>query len=156
MSPSPTSNHQRVSGNIYYLLRKYLDHRPIGEVYNAPLDVFLSEINIYQPDIAFIARERASFIAEQGIEGAPNLVIEILSPSTAHLDKGPKRKIYARTGVEELWIVDPVTRFIQVYRLADDPEVPTASYNANAIFKSPLLPGLRIRAADIFKGIRAE
>ena len=127
MSPSPSTFHQVVLGRIYSIILRYLEKNPIGEVFIAPLDVFLSDINVYQPDVIFVSNERRSIITDHGIEGAPNLVVEALSPGTARYDKGSKRKTYGRTGVEELWFVEPDARTIQVYLLAKDPETPAAT-----------------------------
>jgi Uma2 family endonuclease len=153
MSPSPNTYHQHIAGNIYFLLRQHLSKNPIGEVLMAPLDVFLNDINVYQPDVIFVSNERRSIITDHGIEGAPDLLVEALSPATARYDKGSKRKIYARTGVKELWLVDPETRTLQVYLLAKDAETPSATHGANATFTSALLPGLKIKTATIFKTV---
>ncbi len=151
MSPSPNTFHQDIVANLCHILRQYLDKKPIGVVCVAPLDVYLSEVNVYQPDVIYISNPRRSILTERGIEGAPDFVVEILSPGTARYDKGSKRKIYARTGVKELWLVDPDVRSIEVYHLARNPETPVATHGANAVFKSPLLRGLKIKAAAIFK-----
>src|SRR5437868_14001280 len=95
MSPPPIYFHQGIAGNIVRIMNLYLNDHPIGEVLFAPCGVFLTEINAYQPDVFFISNERLSIIAERGIEGAPDLVVEVLSPSTAKNDKGTKKKIYA-------------------------------------------------------------
>src|ERR1700722_13506557 len=121
MSPSPNIYHQEILGRIYSLISQFLDKHPLGKVYFAPVDVFLGDINVYQPDILFISNQRRSIITGQGIEGAPDLVVETLSPSTARYDKGSKRKIYARFGVKELWLVGPDERTVQVYFLPQDP-----------------------------------
>ena len=151
MSPSPNIYHQAIVGRIYALLLRFLERRPLGEVFVAPLDVFLSEINVYQPDVIFISNQRRSILTEHGLEGAPDLAVEVLSPGTARFDKGSKRKVYARTGVKELWLVDQEASLIHVYQLAKDAETPVATYDDKATFTSPLLPGLRIKAASIFK-----
>ena len=151
MSPAPETAHQRIVLNIAYLLRKYLEKRRVGELFIAPLDVFLSEINVYQPDLIFVSNSRRAIITERGIEGAPDLVVEALSPGTARLDKGSKRKIYARTGVEEFWLADPATRTLQVYALQRDAETASATYGANAVFKSACFPTLRIQTKLIFR-----
>ena len=153
MSPSPNTFHQVVLGRIHFILLRYLEKNPIGEAFFAPLDVFLSDINVYQPDVIFVSNERRSIITDHGIEGAPELLVEALSPATARYDKGSKRKIYARTGVKELWLVDPENRTIQVYLLAKDPENPSATHGPNASFTSSLLPGLKIKTATIFKSL---
>ncbi|HMJ90359.1 MAG TPA: Uma2 family endonuclease [Candidatus Acidoferrum sp.] len=150
-SPSPKFFHQSVALNIARIIGNFLDDHPIGEVMIAPLDVFLSDINIFQPDVLFVSNERLSLIGEQGIEGGPELVVEILSPSTAKYDKGSKKKIYSRTGVQELWLIDPDAKTIQVFDLAADAETPIATHSAKSVFKSALLPGLKIDAKKIFR-----
>ena len=116
----------------------------------APLDIFLGEINVYQPDVIYVSNQRRSILTEHGLEGAPDLAVEVLSPGTARYDKGSKRKVYARTGVRDLWLVDPEAKLIHVYQLTKDAETPAATYDDKAVFTSPLLPGLRIKAASIF------
>jgi Uma2 family endonuclease len=151
MSPSPNIYHQAIAGRIYSLLLRFLEKKPLGEVFVAPLDVFLGDINVYQPDVIFVSNQRRSILTERGLEGAPDLAVEVLSAGTARFDKGSKRKVYARTGVKELWLVDPEARLIHVYQLVKDAETPAATYDDQAVFASPLLPGLRLKAASIFK-----
>ncbi len=91
-----------------------------GQVYFAPFVVELTDINVLQPDLAYFDQSRQSFLTEQGASDPPNLVVEILSPKIAKYDREIKREIYARTGVEELWIVDPDVRLIQVFRLQEN------------------------------------
>src|SRR5438105_6603632 len=151
MSPSPNTFHQDIAGNVYAILHSYLTRHPIGSAHIAPLDVYLSEINIFQPDVIFVSDQRRSIITEHGIEGAPDLVVEILSPGTARYDKGSKRKVYARTGVQELWLVNPELRLVEVYELTRDAERPAATPGENATLSSLLLPGLRIKLSEIFE-----
>ena len=151
MSPSPNIYHQAVVTRICAVLLRFLEENPLGEVLVAPLDVFLSDINVYQPDVIFISNQRRSILTERGLEGAPDLAVEVLSPGTARVDKGSKRKVYARTGVKELWLVDPDAKLIHVYELAKDAETPAATYDEKAVFGSSLLPGMRLKAASIFK-----
>ena len=151
MSPSPNTNHQAVASEIHILLGQFVRKRGLGRVFFAPLDVFLTEINVYQPYIIFVSNQRRSIVTDHGLEGAPDLAVEILSPGTADYDKGPKRKIYARTGVQELWLVDVEAKLIHVYHLPKNAEIPAATYGEKAVFSSPLFPGLRIKAADIFR-----
>ncbi len=150
LAPSPGTSHQDIAGKLYRLIGAFLDRHPLGRVFIAPLDVHFSDINIYQPDVFFIRQANRGIIEEHGIEGAPDLVIEILSKTTAKYDLGIKRGIYARTGVEELWIVDPAKRTLALYRLLDNADTPTATYRAKQHFSSALLPGLTIALADIF------
>jgi Uma2 family endonuclease len=150
-SPSPNIYHQAIVTRIGTLLLRFLEKKPLGEVFVAPLDVFLGEINVYQPDVIFISNQRRSILTEHGLEGAPDLAVEVLSSGTARYDKGSKRKVYARAGVKELWLVDQEARLIHVYQLTKDVDTPAATYDETAIFTSPLLPGLRLKAAMIFK-----
>jgi Uma2 family endonuclease len=151
IAPAPNRHHQSISRNIGYLMLDYLDEHPIGVVYYAPFDVQLTDITVVQPDIAFFSTQRASYLTEHGAEGAPDLVVEILSPKTASLDLGAKREIYARTGVREMWIVEPETRMLKVYRLHENAETPLASLSENDTLTTPLLPGLEIPLAKVFK-----
>jgi Uma2 family endonuclease len=151
MSPAPNRFHQKISGNIYFLLRSYLEKNPLGELYDAPFDLCLGEHAVFQPDILFIANDRCSILTDEGAEGAPNLVIEVLSESTAHLDRQTKRKVYAASGVEELWLVDPQDKTVEVFLLQRDAERFMAKYRASEVFESPCFPGLQIVASQIFK-----
>ncbi len=151
MSPSPNTQHQIVAGRIYLLLGNFLVKHPLGDVFIAPLDVHLGDINIYQPDVFFVSNQRSHLITDQGIEGAPDLVVETLSPGTARYDKGSKRKNYASFGVTEYWLVDPVTRTIEVYALEKNAEVPTATHGVKDTFESVTLPGLRVKVSALFK-----
>jgi len=151
MSPAPSRYHQVISRNIQFLLMKHLEGHPLGELYNAPFDVYLSENDVFQPDLVFVKRENFGVLTDAGIEGTPDFVVEILSPSNAYLDKKAKLRVYARTGVKELWIVDPETRILQVYDLQSDSQQPAATYGEGDTFTSAHFPGLAIRGAEIFK-----
>lgn len=150
-APASNRKHQFISGELEFALRKYLEGNPLGEVYDAPFDVELTDINVYQPDIVYFSKQRASYLTEHGAEGAPDLVIEILLPKTAKLDIGTKREIYARTGVLELWIVEPETRLVKVYRLKENAATPHATLAEPDTVTTPLLPGLEIPLAKIFE-----
>jgi Uma2 family endonuclease len=105
VTPSPTLRHQRVVGRLFGLLRD-LAERSGGEAFVSPLDVSLAEHSIVQPDLIFVTKGRSSILRTR-VEGAPDLVVEILSPSTARRDLGEKLRLYAESGVAEYWIVDP-------------------------------------------------
>jgi Uma2 family endonuclease len=151
MSPAPNRPHQHILRNITFLLLKFVNEHRLGEVYFAPCDVYLTDINVFQPDLVFVSNARKSILSQRGIEGAPELVVEILSPKTARLDKGLKRDIYARTGVEELWIVDPEAKEIIVYHLTESAESPAGTYSGRQKFTSRVLSGLQIPAAKVFQ-----
>jgi Uma2 family endonuclease len=151
MAPAPNRYHQTISRNIEFLLLKYLDKHPIGEVYDAPFDVYLSEHDVLQPDIVFVKKSNAEVLTDAGIEGTPDLVIEILSPSDAYLDKKAKLRVYARSGVNELWLVDPDTQIVQVFYLQQDARKPASTHGQDDKFSSPHFPGLKISSREIFK-----
>jgi len=150
MAPAPNRYHQEISFNLEYVLRQYIEQHPIGKVYHAPFDVYLDEYNVFQPDVLFVSNERRQILTDAGAEGAPDFVVEILSPKTARLDRDNKRRVYATTGVRELWIITPEPRTIEVYLLGQDAANPAATYGAEDTFESALFPGLLFNAATIF------
>jgi Uma2 family endonuclease len=151
MSPSPNWYHQEILTNLADILLHYLREKPVGKLYFAPFDTYLTDLNVYQPDVVFISNARKSILSQEGVQGAPDFVVEVLSPRTAKYDRGAKRDIYARTGVEELWIVDPELKTVQVYRFAESFDAPVATYNEKQQFTTPVFPGLTVAVADVFK-----
>jgi Uma2 family endonuclease len=119
MSEAPRIVHQRVDTKLGARMGRYAEESDLGEVFHAPTDVLLSDTIVVQPDLLFISKQRAHIITEQNIQGAPDLVVEILSPSTANRDWTIKRGFYARYGVKELWIVDPDAKIVWVMLLRD-------------------------------------
>lgn len=115
MNPSPDIQHQRLSGVLEYQLRSFVVEHDLGDVFDAPTDVQFSEHDVYQPDIFFISRSRSEIIGTKRIQGAPDLIIEILSPSTAYFDLREKYETYERCGVREYWLVDPERKEIEIY-----------------------------------------
>jgi Uma2 family endonuclease len=151
MAPAPNLFHQDIAGKLYKLISNFLDRQPAGRVFIAPCDVYLSEHDVLQPDVLFVATAHLGILQEDGIHGPPDLVIEVLSPATAQLDKKSKRRIYARAGVKEMWLVDPLLLQIQLYDFARDPAKPMRLIEEDENFTTPLLPGLTLAAAEIFK-----
>lgn len=148
--PSPVPYHQRVSSNLEFALRLHITEHDLGEVLDAPCDVLLSETDVVQPDIFYISKARLSIIGEAYIQGAPDLVIEVLSPTTAQRDRGIKQKLYAREGVTEYWIVDPAAKTIEVLTLHEGQYRRAGFYGLEDALQSPLFPGLRIPVAQVF------
>lgn len=150
LTPAPTPYHQRVCGNLFAVLLEFVRSRRLGEVLLAPCDVVLSRFDVVQPDILFIQADRLAIIGEKNIQGAPDLVVEVLSPSTEERDREMKTKLYARSGVRELWLVDPAARTVELYTATG------AAFRREALVRladavaSPLLPGLEIRLQDLF------
>jgi len=99
----------------------------------------------------FVSKKNRSVLTYAGAEGAPDLLVGILSPKTAELDKKPKRRVFARSGVKELWIIDPETKLIHVYYLQKDAERPAATCAEADTVTSPDFPGLKIKGATVFK-----
>ncbi len=117
VTPAPSPSHQRAVVNLIRLLENYLARHKMGKLYPAPVDVVLSEIDVVQPDLVFVRTDRLHIVTPTSIQGAPDLVIEILSPSTARVDRGRKMETYAQFGVLEYWIADPDARTLESYRL---------------------------------------
>jgi Uma2 family endonuclease len=124
MALAPNTFHQTIASNIVAIINLHLARRPGGRLYFAPLDVYLTDTNVFQPDVLFIREGRESIIEEDGLHGAPDCVVEILSPHTARYDINAKREVYARCGVEELWLVYPQAKRIDVYFLQRNAEKP--------------------------------
>ena len=148
--PSPTPYHQRLSGRLESLLREYVRERDLGEVLDAPLDVYLEEAQTFQPDIIFISNERRELIGQKKIEGAPDLVVEILSPSTARYDLHEKKRAYEKAGVLEYWIVDPRWNRVEVYGATESGFRLLAQETGTGAARSGLLPGFTVDLAELF------
>ena len=151
--PSPPVYHQRVLGNLMFVLCRFVKEWNLGEVYHAPLDVVLGEGDereVVQPDIFFISKEREKVITEEEVRGAPDLVVEIISPGTVERDRGYKKTLYARHGVKEYWIVDSKEKAVEVYALGAKGFELVKVYKAGEILESPLLPGLRVDLREVF------
>lgn len=117
MEPSPTYYHQSILMKISSQLHDHVTKNQLGEVLVAPLDVHLGQKNVFQPDVLFISNDRLNIIQENGLHGAPDLVIEILSPATGKYDLEEKKDVYERFGVKEYWIVEPGTRSVKGFSL---------------------------------------
>lgn len=148
--PSPSVRHQRVSGKLQALLRQFLLVNGLGEVLYAPLDVVFSESTVVQPDLLFISHERRSIIGEQNISGAPDLVVEIISPATEERDRGAKLQLYCRYGVRECWLVDPDKRTVEVLALSPEGYQVLGRYRADEVVSSQVLVGFQFPAKEIF------
>lgn len=151
MAPSPRKSHQEISGGIYVLLLEHIKRDRKGAVMIAPFDVYLDDHNVYQPDVLFISSAREKkILLDDGVHGAPDLVVEVLSPSTARLDKDSKRRVYARHGVSEMWLIDPELRTVQIYRFKENAERPVAYLEMGDTLTTPLLPGLTVNLNSVF------
>lgn len=150
--PAPGVPHQVVSANLSFLLQTFVRATGVGLVLTSPIDLVLSRENVLQPDIAFIARERvAGVVNDRGIWAAPDLVVEILSPSTEKRDRELKREIYARHGLTELWLVDLKHQVIEVYRSTEGTLVLAQRHGPGDMVTTPTLPGLTIPVDEVFR-----
>ncbi len=153
MTPSPGEAHQAASIALSSLLYRFVREHQVGRVYEAPFDVVLGEPGeeqVVQPDILFVSKERQPIIHEDGIHGAPDLVVEVVSSSTEEKDRVFKRRLYAKYGVQEYWIVDPDARTIEVLALGQRGYERAGLYHKGETLESPLLPGLHIALNEIF------
>jgi Uma2 family endonuclease len=152
VTAAPFLSHQKLAFRLTLRVGGFVEANRLGLFFFAPADVLLSEHDIVQPDLFFISSERASIAAEKNVEGAPDLVIEILSRSTSRLDKGPKLQAYDRTGVREYWMVDPFRQGVHPYERKGDGlhQRPFLSAAAGDVLASPLLPGFELPLAELF------
>jgi Uma2 family endonuclease len=135
---SPTFTHQRIVNQINIALHQGC--RSKGIVVPSPMDVHFDEDNVMQPDLVFILHERLHIVVDDEIHGAPDLLVEVLSPSTSKNDKIRKKAVYERFGVSEYWIIDPVHRYIDQFLLDDGAYKLHATYAEGDTVHSPLLP----------------
>lgn len=148
--PAPNTKHQRISRRLEGALDRHVADRDLGEIFDAPYDVLLSDENVVQPDILFIRKERIAIIEEANLRGAPDLVIEILSPGSRQKDLAIKRKIYASFGVQEYWIVDPDAATVEVLIWKEAGYISAGTYRPSDTLSSPLLPDLSLPLRNIF------
>lgn len=112
---APKINHQRILNKLNVILYTYVESNKLGEVFMSPTDVELDDKNIVQPDLFFVSIKRKAIIKEARVEGAPEFVVEILSPGTEKYDRNDKLAVYGKQGVEECWLVDLKNTSIEVY-----------------------------------------
>jgi Uma2 family endonuclease len=150
MTPSPKMDHQRISLRLVSRMARFVEEKGLGEVLEAPADVYLDEESVVQPDILFISKDRINIIGEDNVRGAPDLVIEILSESTAYRDTIQKKMLYARFGIKEYWIAAPREKFIEVYVLKNKEYALVKTYFYDDALESQVLKGFRVSLKEIF------
>lgn len=150
VSPAPSTRHQHVVTQLTTWLNLHLIQHHLGRLFVAPMDVRLSFYDVVQPDLLVVLNDRSEIIREQGIVGPPNLVIEVLSPSSRSTDKVDKAALYASSGVEEYWIVDPIAETVTVYGLDDDRFSPSVTLQRSKDLYSLTLEGLVLDLDTIF------
>ena len=156
MAAAPNMAHQRVGmqlGGEFYI---FIVDRNLGEVYVAPTDVYLTDTDVVQPDILFISKGRSHIRTGKNIRGAPDLVVEILSPSTSANDWGYKKDLYARHGVKEFWLVDPYAKQVIVMLLKDGSYEIVGVYREDDTLRSPTLEGFELDLSRVFDDVFDE
>ncbi|HEY7441215.1 MAG TPA: Uma2 family endonuclease [Vicinamibacterales bacterium] len=154
VTPSPNTRHQELVGRLYFELALYLrDHRQAGRVFLAPFDVVFTRWDVVEPDLLLVAGDQTSIITDKNVQGAPALVVEILSPGTRKTDEQVKRRLFDRGGVREYWLVDPELELIKVFRRQVD-----GSFRRDAeltrevldVLTTPLLEGFTLHLHKLF------
>lgn len=151
VTPAPGTRHQTVSRHLQYELMRQLEEPGIASVFNAPCDVMLSEHDVVQPDLAIVSRDRMYLVSPRGIEGPPDIVVEILSPSTRVLDRRVKLRTYAKFGVPEYWIIDGELGHIETYRPGTEGYVVDMRFDRASTLVTPSFPELSVELARVFR-----
>jgi Uma2 family endonuclease len=150
VTATPNTIHQMAVGNLFATLRAHVRRHRAGVVFVSPTTVILADTTVVEPDIVFVGADRLDLISKRGIEGAPTLLIEVLSPSTARVDRSTKLQLYARYGVPHYWIVDADARTIQAYALAGAEYRPGTLAAGDDAFTLPPFDDLVIDPAEIW------
>lgn len=151
VTPAPNRRHQRLSKWIQHFLFQHVElERRLGEIYSAPFDVIMADDQVVQPDLVYVKKQRASLFSDRGLEGAPDLVVEILSPRTRERDLTLKRSVYARFGVAEVWFVDPDTDRISVLTLRETGYQLVGDFGPGDRLESLVLPALELDLERVF------
>lgn len=150
MSPAPEPVHQECGGNLFADLRDFGKKNDAGKAYSAPIDVMLGSLATpVQPDICFIIKSRLDIVKKKRIEGAPDIIIEVLSPSNWLVDRRTKHEIYAKAGVCEYWIVDPEARAIELFVLRESTYALIGKYGVGETVRSEVLAGFEVKVEAI-------
>jgi Uma2 family endonuclease len=152
VTPAPSLRHQEISKRLFLALSDYLRARPLGQLFYAPVDVVPTEVDVVEPDLLYVSNEHTAILGDP-VRGAPDLVIEIVSPGSRRTDEVVKRKLYERVGVREYWVVDPELEIVKVYRRDDErfTRAGESSRDEGHSLGTPLLPGLSIALEDLFR-----
>lgn len=148
--PSPTLYHQRIVTRLSRKIGNFILDNSLGEVFVAPLDVYFSDIETYQPDIFVLLNESLSKMKAKNVEGAPDLIVEVLSPSTAFYDLNHKKSIYEKFGVKEYWIVDQDLKTIELLENENGKYFKVSEFIATDILQSKLFQDLKIQLLEVF------
>ena len=157
VSPSPTTRHQVLVGRLYFAIESLLRQRPgVGRVFLSRLDVVLTRWDVVEPDLLFVADDQAEIVREKNVQGAPALVIEVLSPGTRNVDRQLKQRLFEREGVREYWLVDPEFDLVTVFDQNSDGSFARRvelTRAAHDVLTTSLMPGLAIPLEELFASI---
>ena len=148
---SPNRDHQSVSVRLLTRMFSFVEESDLGWVYSAPFDVLFTDTDVAQPDILFISREREHILTHANVQGAPDLIVEILSPSSSTRDWRAKRELYASHGVREYWIVDPTNRIVSILLLQDGVLEIEQTHTEDETAASTVLEGFTVSLDTIFQ-----
>ena len=154
VTPSPARKHQAIVWNLTLLIGNYLRERPVGRAFSAPFDVVFSEFDVVEPDLLFVSSARLhDVLTTKHVRGAPDLVVEIGSPTTRKRDETIKRRLYERFGVSGTWVIDPEVESVHVYRRTDEgyARVAELTLERHDVLTTPLLAGLDLPLERIFE-----
>ncbi len=148
MSPAPSPNHQRVSRKLFKIIDKAT--QGVGELFYSPIDLYIDEKNVFQPDLVYLSEKNKQHLTARGIEGSADLVVEIISPSNSYTDRNQKKNSYLKFGINEYWIVDPANKTIEIYTPPTGGDVPVLYLSESGVVKSVNLKNLQFELKDIF------
>lgn len=148
VTPAQVPRHQLMLADFFRLLHRLI---PNGRLFIAPIDVYLDDVTVVQPDILWMAANSKCSITAKYLQGTPDLIVEIFSPGTAKPDKSDKFKLYERFGVREYWMVDPVGAYLEVWGLTEGQYTQQGVYGAGDKFDSPVLGGKTVELTNIFE-----
>ena len=151
VTPAPNEPHQNAVSNLHLILGNHVKKYRLGKLYIAPFDVYFDEETVIEPDMLFVAKDRLSIIEKQRIKGAPDLVVEVLSPSTEERDRGFKFKRCAQEGVREYWLVDPEKSLVEIYTLTERGYELVGNFSGEQKVASKMFSGLEFSASEVWK-----
>ena len=147
---APSSPHQKAVTNVSTLINNFIKEKQLGDCYVSPIDVFFDKYNNTQPDVLFIKKDRLFIVTNDGIMGQPDLIVEVLSPSTYRNDRTAKKDLYCQFGVSEYWIVDLKNQAIEVYSLENNDYTMSSFAIEKGEIESKVLEGFKMDIDLIF------
>jgi Uma2 family endonuclease len=148
---APAPRHQLILSELNDQVKAFVKANQLGRVIFSPIDVFLDEDNAPQPDLVFVAQHQLHIITENGVEGVPTLVVEIISPTSVYRDRVTKKALYERVGIQEYWLVDPADEYIEIFALREGRyDLLSAASTQEGTLHSEVLPGLVLDINTLF------